>query len=83
MARITRTGKVNDRIAGSGKKKPAVKKAASDKPIVQDDVITTGDHITSEVHIPEGDKIVFRGVKTHNLRDIDVCIPKNNIVSVV
>lgn len=50
---------------------------------MHEDIITTGDHITSEVHTPEGERITFRGVKTHNLRDIDVCIPKNKIVSVV
>ncbi len=82
MARIT---KVTDKLAWSGKKKPTPKKvkANDDEPIVADSVIAAWDHIKSEVHLPEGDKIVFRGVKTHNLRDIDVTIPKNKIVSVV
>lgn len=88
MARIT---KVSDRLAGSGKKKPtaAAKKTpaktakASKEPITHEEVITAGDRINSEVHMPEGEKIVFRGVKTHNLRDIDVTIPKNKIISVV
>ena len=83
---MPRTPKINDRLAGSGKKKPvaAAKSAAkSKKTILPDEIITTGDHIKPEVHLPEGEKIVFRGVKTHNLRDIDVTIPKNKIVSVV
>lgn len=76
------------------KKKAVTKKAtpkktssakAKKKPqaIIHDEVVAAGTHIQSQVFAPEGEKIVFRGVKTHNLRDIDVTIPKNNIVSVV
>lgn len=78
---MPRTPKISDRVAWSGKKKPT--SAKSKKVVVPDEIIAAGDHIKPEVHLPEGDKIVFRGVKTHNLRDIDVTIPKNNIVSVV
>lgn len=67
-------------MAGSGKKKvtPKAAKAAAGEIV---------DHVPAPVAAtviePKGEKIVFRGVKTHNLRDIDVTIPKNKIVSVV
>jgi excinuclease ABC subunit A len=29
-----------------------------------------------------GSEIVFEGIKTHNLRDIDVTLPKNKIITI-
>ncbi len=37
----------------------------------------------TNIYEPEGDKIVFRGVRTNNLKDIDVSIPKGKITTVV
>ncbi len=64
------------------KKKTTAKKKVM-KAVTHEEIIAAGEHIHSEVYQPEGEKIVFRGIKTHNLRDVDITIPKNNIVSVV
>jgi excinuclease ABC subunit A len=43
----------------------------------------TGEKIhASYVHEPEWEKIIFRGIRTHNLKDIDITIPKWQIIAV-
>ena len=43
----------------------------------------TGEKIyASNIHEPQWDKIVFRGIRTHNLKDIDISIPKWQIIAV-
>ncbi len=34
------------------------------------------------IHEPKGESIVFRGIRTHNLKDIDITIPKGEIIAV-
>ena len=43
----------------------------------------TGEKINSSyIHEPDGEKIIFRGIRTHNLKDIDITIPKWQIIAV-
>lgn len=47
-----------------------------------DELRHTHDQHKPIVHEPTGESIVFRGIRTHNLKDIDITIPKGEIIAV-